>query len=130
MKTILHKFVELIPDTLEEGILYISIEYGTALHKCACGCGKEVVTPLAPDGWELTYNGKTVSLSPSIGNWNFDCNSHYWIRKSEIRWARIWSDSKINETRKVKSIKEKKHVKKKSVKSVILGLVGRKSKRK
>lgn len=43
-----HKFVEYIPDTIEENIIYISISYSTAIHLCACGCGKEVVTPLSP----------------------------------------------------------------------------------
>lgn len=116
MMTIRHKFVELIPDTLEERVLYISIEYGTAIHKCVCGCGKEVVTPLAPDSWELAYNGKVVSLTPSIGNWNFDCKSHYWIRKSEIRWAGKWSDSKIEKVRKEDSTKKKKDKRRKSSK--------------
>lgn len=45
-----HKFVEFIPADLEEGIVYISVEYATAAHKCACGCGSEVNTPLTPTG--------------------------------------------------------------------------------
>ena len=85
MKTMQHKFVEFIPDVIEEGVLYISIEYCTAIHKCVCGCGNEVVTPLSPTDWELTFNGKTVSLDPSIGNWSFKCQSHYWIAKNSIR---------------------------------------------
>ena len=28
-------FVETVPEELEEGVLYISIRYGTAAHKCA-----------------------------------------------------------------------------------------------
>ena len=39
------KFVEFIPKNVEDGVLYISDEYGTASHNCACGCGKRVVTP-------------------------------------------------------------------------------------
>ena len=100
MKTIQHKFVEFIPDVIDEGMLYISIAYCTAIHKCVCGCGNEVVTPLSPTDWELTYNGKTVSLSPSIGNWNFNCKTHYFITKSKIRFARRWSDWEIEEGRK------------------------------
>ena len=99
MKTISHKFVEFIPDQLEDGVLYISVSYGTAIHKCCCGCQQEVVTPISPTDWELTFNGKTVSLYPSIGNWNFKCRSHYWIRKNRIIWSESWSDSKIKKAR-------------------------------
>lgn len=66
-----HEFVEFIPDDLEEGVIYISIQYATATHLCACGCGAEVITPISPTDWELTFNGSSVSLSPSIGNWSF-----------------------------------------------------------
>jgi len=85
-----HKFVEFIPDQLEDGILYVSIVYATVLHKCACGCGNEVVTPLSPSDWQLTFNGETISLFPSIGNWSFPCRSHYWIRKNEAVWVKDW----------------------------------------
>lgn len=90
-----HKFVEFIPDHIEDGILYISIQYCTAIHKCVCGCGNQVVTPLSPTDWKLTFNGKTVSLHPSIGNWNFDCRSHYWIKDSEIEYATSWTEREI-----------------------------------
>lgn len=100
MKTIQHKFVEFIPEMLDEGTLYISIEYCTAVHKCLCGCGNEVVTPLSPTDWELIFDGKTVSLSPSIGNWSFDCKSHYFITRNKVRIARRWKDWEIEEARK------------------------------
>lgn len=95
MKTLSPKFVKYIPNTLEDGVLYISKEYGTAIHKCPCGCGNQVVTPLASNGWELKSNGSTVSLYPSIGNWNFECKSHYWIINNEVRWD---SDLRHEET--------------------------------
>lgn len=113
MKTIQHKFVEFIPDVIEEGILYISIEYCTAIHKCVCGCGNEVVTPLSPTDWEITFNGKTVSLDPSIGNWNFKCKSHYWIKKNKIRFARRWKDWEIEEGRKEDAENKEKYFGKK-----------------
>jgi len=94
-----HKFVEFIPDIIEKGFLYISIEYCTAIHKCVCGCGNEVVTPLSPEGWKLIFNGKTVSLYPSIGNWNFICQSHYWIKNNNIQYAGHWTKEEINEGR-------------------------------
>ena len=92
-----HRFVEFIPQKLEEGTLYVSMEYGTASHLCCCGCGREVVTPLTPTDWELTYNGVSISLSPSIGSWSLPCRSHYWIRRGRIKWAGPWSDSQVAE---------------------------------
>ena len=109
MKTLQHKFVELVPDVLEEGVLYISIEYCSAIHKCICGCGNEVVTPLSPYDWKLTFDGKSVSLSPSIGNWNFECKSHYWIINNNVRIARKWSDYE-NEFRSKTDPKKKKNL--------------------
>lgn len=79
--------VEFIPDSLEDGVLYISERYQIATHKCCCGCGKEVVTPLSPVDWKLMRNGNKVSLSPSIGNWSFACRSHYFILGNRVEWA-------------------------------------------
>ncbi len=90
-----HKFVGFIPEQMEDGILYISVEYCTAIHKCVCGCGNEVVTPLSPTDWKLIFNGKSVSLYPSIGNWNFDCKSHYWIRNNKIEFVGRWTNREI-----------------------------------
>jgi Family of unknown function (DUF6527) len=94
-----HQFVDAIPTDLEDGTLYISIEYSTALHKCFCGCGNEVVTPLSPTDWKLVFDGEKISLDPSIGNWSFECKSHYWIEDSIIRWAPRMSKEKIEEGR-------------------------------
>ncbi len=88
LKYLKHEFITYIPDTLDEGMLYVSIPFGTIAHQCCCGCGNEVVTPLDPDGWKMTFDGKTISLSPSIGNWGLDCQSHYWISRNKVRWAR------------------------------------------
>jgi len=90
-----HEFVEYIPSELADGALYISITYRTAVHRCACGCGNKVVTPITPADWQLSYNGDTVSLTPSIGNWGFPCRSHYWIDAGRVRWARRWTDDQI-----------------------------------
>ena len=107
MKTLQHKFVEFIPDILENGILYITIEYCTAIHKCVCGCGNEVVTPISPTDWQLTFDGKSISLSPSIGNWNLECKSHYWIINNRIKFARKWKYWEIYSGRKKDSEKKK-----------------------
>jgi hypothetical protein len=93
-------FVEFIPERLELGRLYISQKYSTAIHLCCCGCGNEVVTPLNPARWQLTEHKGKVSLSPSIGNWNFPCRSHYWIVDGQVRWASALSPSQIAAVRK------------------------------
>lgn len=103
-----HKFVEFIPDTLEDRVVYVSIEYCTAVHKCICGCGNEVVTPLSPTDWQLVFNGKTISLSPSIGNWNFLCKSHYWITNNVIKHSTSWSKEDVEKGRKDDKRKKKR----------------------
>lgn len=90
-----HEFVDFIPREMEEDKLYISIEFATASHRCFCGCGSEVVTPLSPAGWQLTFDGETVSLTPSVGSWSLPCKSHYIIRKDTIVWAGLISDAEI-----------------------------------
>jgi len=91
-KRLQHEFVEFIPETLEHAKLYISMEFATASHKCCCGCGREVVTPFSPRDWKMTFDGETVSLSPSIGNWKFPCRSHYFIRRDQVVEASSWDE--------------------------------------
>lgn len=90
-----HRFVDCIPDVLEERVVYVAIEFATVVHRCCCGCGHEVVTPLSPTDWSLTFDGETISLDPSIGNWSFQCQSHYWIGRNRVRWAPRWSKGQI-----------------------------------
>lgn len=96
-----HQLVEFIPERLEEGALYISQRYGTAAHKCCCGCGEEVITPLTPTDWSLQMDGNVVTLYPSIGNWSFACRSHYWIRRSKVIWAGQMSQQEIKRGRAI-----------------------------
>lgn len=98
--TLEHKFVHYIPEQLEPGIIYISMDYATAAHSCCCGCGEQVITPFTPTDWKLTFDGETVSLWPSIGNWNFACRSHYIIRNSRIVGAEPWEDERIDRGRR------------------------------
>ena len=93
--SITHEFVEYLPAELADGVLYISITYRTAVHRCACGCGNKVVTPITPADWHLLYDGDTVSLTPSVGNWGFPCRSHYWIKSDQIRWSGAWTAEQI-----------------------------------
>lgn len=85
--TLSHEFVEFVPEHLQEGVLYVSTTYATAAHRCFCGCGREVVTPLSPTDWKLSFDGETVSLAPSVGNWSFPCRSHYWIDGNRVHWC-------------------------------------------
>lgn len=101
-----------MPNVIEDGILYISIEYCTAIHTCVCGCRNEVVTPITPTDWTLLFDGKTVSLEPSIGNWNFECKSHYWITKNQVHFARKWKDWEVETGRKMNVEKKKRYFKK------------------
>lgn len=110
-KEILHKFVEFVPAELAEGILYVSLEYGTASHLCCCGCGNKVVTPLSPTDWRMIFDGETVSIDPSIGNWSFECQSHYWIVRGKIKWTTNWSRERIEEGRHWDSASKKDYFK-------------------
>lgn len=95
IKLIRAEFVEAIPRSIEDGVLYVSHEYETAIHKCCCGCGQEVVTPIGPTDWKVTSDGDAISVHPSIGNWSFPCQSHYWIDHGRMRWAERWSAEQI-----------------------------------
>lgn len=84
MMNIKHQFISEIPQSPQERILYISIKYKVAVHLCACGCKNKVVTRLSPKDWKLTFDGISATLYPSIGNWNFNCKSHYWIENDTV----------------------------------------------
>lgn len=122
-----HVFVKHIPDELKEGIIYVSIDFATALHKCCCGCGNEVVTPLSPTDWRLTFDGKTVSLYPSIGCWNFECKSHYWIERSRVKWSYQMSQREINAGRKQDRLNKRRYFKNQTVDPTIPNIAEKKS---
>lgn len=76
-------------ETMEEFKIYISEKYGTAIHKCLCGCGSKVVLPIDciieghDYGWQLIKEvNETVSFTPSVGNYQLPCKSHYIITKN------------------------------------------------
>ena len=91
MKTERFELVEVngyMPKTLESGKLYHSSRCSVAIHICPCGgCGMETVTPIGADGWDLTAGANGPTLSPSIGNFQFPCKSHYFIRDGGVVWA-------------------------------------------
>jgi hypothetical protein len=82
------KYVEYMPEELENGILYISDKFQIAIHLCACGCCGQTVTPLGDDGWILSKIGEAVTLRPSIGNWSGESpyHAHYYITENKIQW--------------------------------------------
>lgn len=90
-----HQFVRYIPQSLDPGVLYVSVEYSTAAHSCCCGCGEEIVTPFTPTDWKMTFDGEAVSLRPSVGNWNLACRSHYMIERGRVIEAIPWNDEQI-----------------------------------
>lgn len=93
------EFVEEFPTSMESGVLYVSVEYNTCGHLCACGCGDEVMTPLSPAQWAMTYDGRDVSLWPSVGSWALPCRSHYVLDRGRVRWARTFTDAEIDRNR-------------------------------
>lgn len=101
-----HQFVEFIPDVIEDHVVYVSLRFGTAVHLCCCGCQNKVVTPLRPTDWQITFDGKTISLYPSIGNWSFPCRSHYWIKNNRIQWAASWSNQRVEAGRKADQLEK------------------------
>jgi hypothetical protein len=109
-----HRFVHYIPEQLEPGVIYISMEYATAAHSCCCGCGEQVITPFTPTDWKLMFDGETVSLWPSIGNWNFPCRSHYIIRNSRVLCAKLWDDKQIQGGRHLDKKRKEKHFEQKN----------------
>jgi len=111
MVELIPEFVESVPPELEDGVIYISMIYGTAIHKCCCGCGEKVVTPFSPTDWKLIFDGVSISLDPSIGNWSFACKSHYWIRHNRIMWAPRWSQKQIDAGRARDRAEKKRYFK-------------------
>jgi len=92
--------VQYMPAELEPYTLYVSEEFDIAMHLCACGCGSKVRTPLGATEWSFTETDGGPSLSPSVGNWQQPCQSHYWIRRGLIQWAPKWAPEEIAEGRR------------------------------
>lgn len=89
------KHVVHMPNDLQPGTLYVSLEFQTAQHLCACGCGSKVRTPLGPAEWQLEETVRGPTLRPSIGNWQRPCRSHYWIWQGNVEWSGNWSDLQV-----------------------------------
>ena len=81
------EFVQYMPEELEEGVLYIAPHFECALHKCMCGCGEIVCTPLSKNQWNWKFDGISASISTSVGNYSFQCKSHYFLSDGIVRWV-------------------------------------------
>lgn len=82
-------FSKHLPQTIEEGKLYISKEYGISKHLCPCGCKSLIVIPFAENvekdlKWAYTEIDGKVSFKPSMGNWQLPCKSHYYITDNKF----------------------------------------------
>lgn len=115
IKHITPVMVEFIPEHIENGQLYISDAYELAIHKCCCGCGEEVVTPLSPVDWQYTVTSKGVSLYPSIGNWKYQCKSHYFIRNSGVVWAKGMSEAQIRKVEQRDIADKQRYIKERNI---------------
>lgn len=89
------KRVEYMPKQLEPGILYVSEQFGTAAHLCACGCGEKIRTPLGPTEWSVKESAGGPSVGPSVGNWQKACRSHYVIHDGQVVWYDQWTQEQI-----------------------------------
>lgn len=89
------RHVHVMPTELLPGILYISREFGTAAHLCACGCGSKVRTPVGPTAWSIKETTRGPTLRPSVGNWQKPCRSHYLITRGTVVWADTWTTEEI-----------------------------------
>lgn len=89
------KFVKASSDItkIEEGVLYLIPHYNCAMHKCMCGCGEVVITPIDDNSgktlgyWGWTYDGSNASLIPSVGNFQQPCKSHYFLKNGKVQWC-------------------------------------------
>lgn len=84
-----------LPRVPEEGVLYVSDEFKTATHLCACGCGEKVRTPIGPEEWSVWEASNGPTLRPSIGNWQKPCRSHYLITAGAVEWREQWSGEEV-----------------------------------
>lgn len=80
---------------MKHGILYLKHNEDDtyeSFHLCPCGCGEPVYLQYGGKGWNITLsiNGrelKSVTISPSVGCFDFPCKSHYFIRNNKIVWV-------------------------------------------
>lgn len=98
VKTLRPHYVDQIPLQLDEGKIYICEDFKLTAHLCCCGCKEEVYLKLGPAKWNLTKNvDGSITMFPSVGNWKYKCQSHYWITNNQVIEAAMMSNSEIQE---------------------------------
>ena len=72
-----------------DNVICISDEFQIAEHKCICGCGTLISTPLNKNDWKYNINKHTdsISMQPSIGNFQIPCNTHYIFSKGNANFV-------------------------------------------
>ena len=80
-----YQLVDRIPPRMRNGVVYHTKEFDLAGLLCACGCGHRV-TLLIPDGHQLQNEGGYATIRPSIGVFDAQCKSHYFISAGDVRW--------------------------------------------
>ena len=81
------RFVDRMPEVLEDGVLYVAPHYEVAMHNCMCGCGEKVCTPLIDGAWNWFFSGKHITILPAIGNFQYRCCSHYFLKDGKVQWC-------------------------------------------
>ncbi|MCK4990227.1 MAG: hypothetical protein KAS29_07060 [Bacteroidales bacterium] len=94
------KYVHYMPKELKPGVLYVSKEFSTAAHLCACGCGSKIRTPLGSTEWSIKETDDGPTLHPSVGNWQQKCQSHYLIHRGKVTWSNKWTLEQITAGRR------------------------------
>ena len=99
VKHLAPQFVESFPGKLEPGELYLAMEFATAAHLCACGCGTKVITPFPQPIGKCHSTGKTFLSSPL---WAIDVSLPLALLGAlgSYQWAGDMSQEAINAGRK------------------------------
>ena len=117
------EWVEDMPHVIGPGILYISTKHRLIEHLCACGCGSEVSLPLSRSDWWLKYDGDTISICPSVGNWRLPCRSHYLLTENTTIWCPSWTNDQIAKGRGRDRAKKRAYIRRKNFGASWLGRV-------
>ena len=75
------EFHDLLPEKedIQQGVIYVSMRGRAIELRCPCGCGGLTELAIRPSHWSVTFDGKRLTLSPSIKASMFPCHSHYHI---------------------------------------------------
>lgn len=87
-----YQAVERIPKRLNNNVVYHSEEFELGALLCACGCGHRVML-LVPDSHQVTSEGGTATVRPSIAVCDAPCKSHYVITAGRVEWLPAFTDA-------------------------------------